>query len=110
MDRVQDLKNQLKRRLGTLVDVDALRRDMPDPILKIQPGNFSDIASPRSAESKSIEQRRAFGKAMLFLSILLAIIGLYVSPDDITGRIVFLLGALLYAGVGAWFTDSAKRY
>lgn len=55
------------------------------------------------------QKQRSFGHAMLVLSVFVVGAGLYIPLNDGFGRAIFLGGALLYAGSGAWAIDRANR-
>lgn len=46
---------------------------------------------------------------MIGLGVLSLAAGLYLPLGDGVGRAIFLFGALLYAGLGAWAIDRANR-
>jgi uncharacterized membrane protein YiaA len=81
-------KSEIKSRLSGLLDAKTL-------------------ASLPVSRRQQEERWRAFGQAMLVLGVFILVAGLYL--PDLTGRSIFLFGALLYAGVGAFSIDRAKK-
>lgn len=81
-------KSEIKSRLSGLLDAKTL-------------------ASLPVSRRQQEERWRAFGQGLLVLSVFVLVAGLYL--PDMTGRSIFLFGALLYAGVGAFSIDRAKK-
>lgn len=86
MDSVKSRKSDIASRLATLVDLKSLP----------------------SGERLVRQRRRSFGLAMIALSVLILVAGLYLPVGDGFWRAIFFLAALLYAGLGAWSIDRAN--
>ena len=87
LDRTESRKSDIKSRLASLVDLNSLPAD----------------------DRQERHRRRSFGLTMIGLGVLSLVAGLYLPIGDGVGRAIFLFGALLYAGLGAWAIDRANR-
>ena len=67
-----------------------------------------DLKSLPRIEKPILDRRRTFGLAMIALAVLILAAGLYLPFGDGVWRAIFLLAALLYAGLGAWSIDRAN--
>lgn len=92
MSKSKSRIEELKTRLDSILDPESFP---PSPSLD----------RPREAS-----RQKDFGWAMLVLGVFILAAGHYLSATDVAGRAVFLVGALGYAGVGAFCIDRANRF
>lgn len=86
MESVKSRKSDIESRLATLVDLKSLPSD----------GRLAR------------QRRRSSGLAMIALSVLILVAGLYLPAGDGVWQAIFFLAALLYAGLGARSIDRAN--
>lgn len=88
MSKQESRISELKARLDLLVDRSTL---------------------PQAVSPCDQQRRREWGFAMLVLSVFILVAGLHLPVTDVVARGIFVFGALLYAGFGAWSIDQGNR-
>jgi|APIni6443716594_1056825.scaffolds.fasta_scaffold2915870_1 hypothetical protein len=69
--------------------------------------NDQEIARPKASSTDMTEKNRLFGRNMLYLSVLTAILGLYL--NDFWWQIMFIFFSLTLAAIGLWRLENPTK-